>query len=92
MHRRMNSSFPQARGKLISSAAGTVMHADFDPEEARRILSRIAGECKIMAPAPSAPDTASASLALGADSTASTDRRAPELASPVCHLPEFEDW
>lgn len=68
------------------------MHADFDPEEARRILSRIAGECSTLTPAPSAPAIENPSPAPRADSTASTDLRPPELASPVCYLPEFKDW
>ncbi len=68
------------------------MHADFDPEEARRILSRIAGECSTMATAPPAPATESPSPALQADSPGPTNAGFPELASPVCYLPEFKDW
>lgn len=68
------------------------MHADFDLEEARRILRRIAKESGAMATTPPAE---------GAGGDVPRPRAAPAVpvgeehasfASPACYLPEFKDW
>ncbi len=68
------------------------MHADFDPEEARRILQRIAKESGAMRAAPPAADNGGKTHPPTADSTTPAGEERAEFASPACYLPEFKDW
>lgn len=68
------------------------MHADFDLEEARRILRRIARESGAMVTAPPAEGAGGDVPRPRAAPAVPTEEERAEFASPTCYLPEFKDW
>jgi uncharacterized metal-binding protein len=69
-------------------------HADFDPQEAARLLRKIQYDITPAARAETSPAAASGDIvsspSSGSPGPASDERREPY--SPVCYLNEFKDW